>query len=1103
MPANLAEARRRTSRRTQVPTRPDFFPFDGGLNLLDSPFSVKPGECSSALNYEIDIAGGYRRIAGYRHYDGSPSVDDSAYNLLGYGASSRFSLSSGDSVVGNSSSANAAYLTRTEEGGYGLNAITYNETFEDATWVKLDITAADGDLAWSGGLADSFSKISESTDALDKPHHISQSSPITIAIGDRIYASVFVKPAASQIDALRITVSANAVVWGSTGQSAIVDFNLNTFARTNSVYVEQSGVDSLGSGVYRLWLITRATIAASTGNLFFQTGLLVGSTVDVDYTGTGRYLHMTGAMAVALPVGSPHNTVAGTIFSGNWTATNTVITDGDLFWGAPTSTQYYFEFTKIADTTDAGATHSIAADNMVDVRVGDVLYVDFYARFTSGQNEGIAISLTGDSTDNWDGAVLNASFNISLGTVTLQSAAVDSATITAVTGNIYRITLTSVPATAPASLGLRFTNGQQVSPDTLNLLYAGSGKYTHIIGVRCQCFPEGHQTIRMGYVNTVASSKNVKSGNLVLSSVTSGPYTDDEDLAVSSTVVAQAVGVESENSETDTSLDSAYMALAAANATGATAPTGSGAIRGVWEYNGNTYCFRDNSGATAGQMFKATSGGWSLITLNDRLNFDNGDDATTPVEGDTLAGVTSGASAKILRIVLTSGTWGVDAAGYFILGTVTSGPFQNNEQLQVSAADVALADGANAAQTLAAGGRYEFRNNNFYGASDKYRMYGVNGVGKAFEYDDHATDSFYCEIDTGMTTDTPTHLAVHNYHLFLSFPGGSVQLSGDGNPVSWTVITGASEIAVGADITGFIEEVSNSLLIVTRNRTYVLNGNTRANFDLDDFNVNAGGHEWSIERIGMGTFLDDRGFTVVRQTSRGDSINYQEDTVSAKIQPLISDLIANTSVKAVHLIRNRNIYRCYFADGRVVSIGFRGHKVAGHMTLEYPFIANCAVSGEDSSGAEVVFVGASDGKVYQLETGTSFDGEALRAFMRSVLYHSRSPTYFKKYRQCRLDAQLFGALTMKGRMEYDFHEDGFNLGVELDFTTDEAGGYWDDFNWDNFTWDKSTSGIPQQKLEGEGVNAAVYLHTESTSDPVHVLRGMSLQWTPRRSDRRN
>lgn len=764
-----------------------------------------------------------------------------------------------------------------------------------------------------------------------------------------------------------------------------------------------------------------------------------------------------------------------------WVNNDFTITDDDLAWTngvIPTLSKW--------ERTGATTPYLLPVGNTIIT--GHVLHLQGYVKPTGGASFFNVIQ-SGALPTFLGGHTLSVSWNLDTMQASPNAAVADSG-IELVSDGVYRFWVTTKLCTLnSAGFGIGIAASISI------------GEYFHMSGLMLVIGTDPVPSGGFGFVNTTSSTKSVKSGNLVLGPVSGGPFTDDEDLDVLSTVFGQAVGVDTVNSESDPTLDAQYAALAiVAAGAAASAPVGSGPVRGVWLHEGTVYAFRDNAGATECNMWKSTGSGWVQITFNDVVHFDAGD-GTEPAEGDTLDGVTSTASALIKRVVKTSGTWGIDAAGYFVLGTVTSGPYTNNEVLNVSAARVADADGASAVPTLTAGGRYEFRSHNFYGHSDSYRMYGVDGKNYAFEYD--KDEGVFTQIETGMTVDTPTHLAVHNGHLHLAFRGGSHQLSGDGSPLSWTVITGASEIGVGDEITGYNEEVGNSLFIFTRDSTFVLQGNTRANFSLDEFNINAGSHEWSLQRIGMGCYFDDRGFTTLLQTQRSGSVNFQENAVSELIQPLVLDLIKNTQVKCSHLIRNQNIYRCYFDDGRVVSIGFDGHKVSGHMPLEFPFVANVACSEEDTTGGERIFVGANDGFVYELETGTSFDGYDINVFMRTVIYHSNSPGRFKKYHQARLDATLPGALTMVGQIEYDFHDDAFNLADELDFSTSEAGGYWDDFSWDSFVWDQPTSGIPQQKLEGEGVNAAVYLRSTSSSDESHTLRGITLQWSPRRDDRRN
>jgi len=47
-----------------------YFPFEGGVNMVDPSLSLEPGELVSADNFEIDIRGRYRRMDGYERFDG-------------------------------------------------------------------------------------------------------------------------------------------------------------------------------------------------------------------------------------------------------------------------------------------------------------------------------------------------------------------------------------------------------------------------------------------------------------------------------------------------------------------------------------------------------------------------------------------------------------------------------------------------------------------------------------------------------------------------------------------------------------------------------------------------------------------------------------------------------------------------------------------------------------------------------------------------------------------------------------------------------------------------------------------------------------------------
>ncbi len=101
-------------------TQSYYFPFSGGLNIVDPVLSVEAGECIAAKNFEVDIRGRYSRVDGYERADGQTLPSDVDYfripfvngssknNVFSSSYSASFDLnipSSGDIVKGGTSGA--------------------------------------------------------------------------------------------------------------------------------------------------------------------------------------------------------------------------------------------------------------------------------------------------------------------------------------------------------------------------------------------------------------------------------------------------------------------------------------------------------------------------------------------------------------------------------------------------------------------------------------------------------------------------------------------------------------------------------------------------------------------------------------------------------------------------------------------------------------------------------------------------------------------------------------------------------------------------------------------------------------------------------------
>ena len=68
----------RLTRREIRPSglKSNYFPFEGGINMVDPALSMRPGELVAANNFEVDVRGRYRRLDGYERFDGQTLPSD-------------------------------------------------------------------------------------------------------------------------------------------------------------------------------------------------------------------------------------------------------------------------------------------------------------------------------------------------------------------------------------------------------------------------------------------------------------------------------------------------------------------------------------------------------------------------------------------------------------------------------------------------------------------------------------------------------------------------------------------------------------------------------------------------------------------------------------------------------------------------------------------------------------------------------------------------------------------------------------------------------------------------------------------------------------------
>jgi hypothetical protein len=579
-------------------------------------------------------------------------------------------------------------------------------------------------------------------------------------------------------------------------------------------------------------------------------------------------------------------------------------------------------------------------------------------------------------------------------------------------------------------------------------------------------------------------------GQVVLTRVT-GIFQTNENLSVSAVIKVssiQIVGVAA-----DGLLDAEYKSLAAADyRADIQAVPGSGSILGVAFYDGNLYAWRNNAGGTAAAMYKSSGTGWTAISLLIELPFDDG--TTEILPGAVVTGGTSGATGTVQRVAKRKGSWtsAPHAEGVLVLSGVT-GTFTNNEHINVGGSKYALVNGTSSQMTWIPSGRFQAVVANFGGGQTNKKLYFCDGKNRAFEFD----GTVLVPITTTMSPDVPTGIVVHKQHLFLAF-GHSLQFSSLGLPYEWDPITGAGEIAMNDVITNLIplpgDQSSGALAVYTKSDTSVLYGTSEANFALSNFNVGTGAYQYTGQNLDQTYILAERGVMALGTTLNFG--NFATASLTMNLRPYIQ--VRRNLASASIVNREKGQYRVFFSDGYGLYLTIANGQYMGAMPVQYPNPVTCTSEGQSTDGAETSFFGSTNGFVYQLDAGTSFDGADIPANITLVYNSTNSPRILKRYRTASVE------LTGDSYAEFSV---GYNLGYlspeyvqpsDQLYENDLRSAFWDSFEWDNFVWDGRDLSPSEVEVTGTAENIALRISSVSALLAPFTVNSIIVHYSLRR-----
>ena len=592
-------------------------------------------------------------------------------------------------------------------------------------------------------------------------------------------------------------------------------------------------------------------------------------------------------------------------------------------------------------------------------------------------------------------------------------------------------------------------------------------------------------------------ASNNAAGTLGIALMT-GAFTVGERVHVNS-VYAFTVTLAAEASSIDDGNRDVWVRGAANTArTRIAAVPGSGPVRGVVPFNGSTYAFRDNAAGTAGAMWKATTSGWTEVALSNKLiEFDNGQ-VLIPDYVTGYTTITIGtATALVVRVGLRSGAWGATAPADRAKGVLAVqnivGTFTNGQTIMVGATAYAAATTQPVSVNLPAGGRYEFDQWNFYGSTDTKRLYGVNGVGPGFEFDDHYGQNTFIPIATGMVSNIPEHVTVHKNYLFFTFKG-SVQNGGAGSPHAWTARLGAGEFGVGEQITAIRSIRQDVLGVTTTNSVHLLYGDGAS-----------GANAWSLKKLSRevgcfaGCIVEVPGTVAICDTNGVLSLaatqsfgDMQPTALSVDIDPALRTATGTP----IALLTNRNLsqMRLFYDDGTAFYGTFVGSKLAGWCPIlhSHPFF--CIATGEDATGQEVQYAGGQDGYVYQLNASDSFDGEEIEALLHLPFFHYGTPERKKRFRKIVLEMNCPSALTLEYATEFNYGDEQY--GAHTPTLKPNNGGLYDIGVFGQFVYDGGFLTAPIAHIAGVGKNMGIVIRVASDIAQPWSIQAAHVHFSP-------
>ncbi|WP_286237993.1 hypothetical protein [Neptuniibacter halophilus] len=337
-------------------------------------------------------------------------------------------------------------------------------------------------------------------------------------------------------------------------------------------------------------------------------------------------------------------------------------------------------------------------------------------------------------------------------------------------------------------------------------------------------------------------------------------------------------------------------------------------------------------------------------------------------------------------------------------------------------------------------------------------------------------------------------LKEHSNHLFIGFEAGSVQFSALGDPSDWQTANGAGEFGVSDSLTGFAP-LKKALAIACEKSVQILYGTISADFQRE-YHSGTGVISGTTQSLGgSALFLAEAGLSSLDTID--DFGDFALGNWGERVKPLL-DLTATPTCSAI--LKRKNQYWLFYSDGTALICRWYGGATWGITTAKLPVVVKAACSGV-VAGQEEMFIGTDQGDVFQMNSGTSFNGADIQTTLAVAYNHLGNPDIRKRFRRVFLDIQAESTVQISALPQFDYGDNEIARHLVLFKDALAQGGQWGISNWSEFAWGSPI--VDRFKIDTIGTATAInfIINTKSALAKPHRIAGYSTHFSARRLKR--